>query len=742
MARNRFFLFSNRSVGDRRGQVAIFIALIFQILFLFFAMIVNVGLLVHHKINLQNSVDLAAYYGAMKQSEVMNAIGHVNYQIRQSFKLLTWRYRILGVAGVWETDNGKAVHPVQKSGRSPGNRGGSILGYDDEVLNGWDPSLNQYYEAPAFCLAFKPMKEVPIGENTCRAPVGQLIPKLVAPPIIAGFIGAATTAAQVTQISNWAQQGRCEFAGPYNYVALARFVVGFNMDQGERKLLIYKLANGLSQSTEDFLDIEGEKASEGIRKTLENNLSAANKASLGSSGLKIYNSLAHSACGETSDSSAARPPKWMSEVMIFPRSSYKMCHYSGSGSDFQPANIEEDPITLVGTGNIPPALTGPIQYLRDYVIPPASGSNSYLRPSLGVEKNPWCMAYVGVRAETEPEIPFSLGKIKLKAVAFAKPFGGKIGPWYGKVWPRSAEESQGNGSNSRIDPLTPSRCALGNYNNCTVQGQDSVTTVNYSRFPGDPIGLKSRRVQAQYGKSIYDMGEPSFEIWKDIERRTNDRGNEWDILAWDGSGGANTKMRQLEISAIVPDLFDLTYYSIDPDFYNNYYKDRIEKYLQKNPLSSGQGQYTVRMDLGSRSTGSNGGKPLAAFNIKDQMKVAGSIFNTTPDGFGIDFNMKLPYMLADRGSAGKDTFFGRLLTSWIPPRQIDTYDFKPEERFGQCLTPANDNSPTPGSCEKGGRTGYSVKIVSSDYLLDSHELGGVGGATDKIKNPPPPEFYR
>ncbi|HEX4922761.1 MAG TPA: pilus assembly protein TadG-related protein, partial [Bdellovibrionales bacterium] len=47
-------------VSNRRGQMALFVALLFQILFVFFAMVVNVGLLVHDKINLQNSVDLGA----------------------------------------------------------------------------------------------------------------------------------------------------------------------------------------------------------------------------------------------------------------------------------------------------------------------------------------------------------------------------------------------------------------------------------------------------------------------------------------------------------------------------------------------------------------------------------------------------------------------------------------------------------------------------------------------------------
>ena len=69
--------FRNAKKGER-GQVALFIALIFQVLFIFFAMVINIGLLVHHKINLQNSVDLAAYYGAMKQAEMMNVVAHMS----------------------------------------------------------------------------------------------------------------------------------------------------------------------------------------------------------------------------------------------------------------------------------------------------------------------------------------------------------------------------------------------------------------------------------------------------------------------------------------------------------------------------------------------------------------------------------------------------------------------------------------------------------------------------------------
>src|SRR5437764_657897 len=84
---------------NESGQMTIFIALIFQVLFVFFAMVINISLLVHDKINLQNSVDLGAYYAAERQAEILNEIAHINYQIRQDYKLLTWRYRVLGTLG-------------------------------------------------------------------------------------------------------------------------------------------------------------------------------------------------------------------------------------------------------------------------------------------------------------------------------------------------------------------------------------------------------------------------------------------------------------------------------------------------------------------------------------------------------------------------------------------------------------------------------------------------------------------
>lgn len=714
---------------DRRGQVAIFIALIFQLLFLFFAMVVNVGLLVHHKINLQNSVDLAAYYGAMKQAEVMNTISHTNYQIRQSYKLLTWRYRVLGVAGVMPDVEPVGGHPVSKDGINPnsGVRGGRISQNDEDTHPDQPAALRDYYERPAFCVAFRPFDEVPDNENTCRAPLGQTIEALRDPGIVAGFLGAAHTAREVTRLANQSMQMRCEFVGPYNYVILGRFIVAFNIDQGDRKILIYKMANQLSSKTDDFIDIEGESAKDGIKKTLDNNLTFANKEAI--TNFEVFNSLASGPCAESpASTSTPSPPGWLSEISIFPRASYKMCRYSG-GSRLEQANIEVRPSQTSTPAPTEGNFRGLIDYLQQYIALATPGSP--YRPSLGVEKNPWCMAYVGVRAETEPSIPFALGKIKMRAVAFAKPFGGRIGPWYGKTWNPSSKESSGYGSEQRIDPRTPPRCPMGNLENCSVQGQDAVTTLNYSRFPGDRVGLASRAVHAQYGKSIYDLGRPSFEAWTGIEVGPESRGGETDILAW-SDRDPDKKMRDLEISAVVPDIFDLTYYSIDPDFYNAYYVGRLEKYLQKHPIGGG---FRLRHDLGSRLSGFTleGGRPSLAFNIKDQLDVAEKIRGISSDGYGIDWGNKLMYALV--GSKQ----FGNLLTGWISTPDLSKYEFD-TNRFGRCLEEADKDAPVPGGCRQGGRTGYSVKLISSDYLNETHRLGGEGSASAKILNPPDADF--
>ena len=258
-----------QNASNRKGQVALFIALAFQILFVFFAMIINVGLLVHHKINLQNSVDLAAYYGAAKQAENMNAIAHMNYQIRQSWKLLAWRYRMLGTAGDFK------AHPYQKENLGNGTR----LNVNSWAVEGFHPTGDAKYIAwqktPAFCIAYTPFKggnSVP-GENTCKdVSVNGFVPLWKAPPVIAGFQGFSHTIRAQSENLRINATNRCKIMGSLNYVMLGKFIVAFNMDQRDRMEMIAALSRGTSAAKDEFFDIDGNSVKEGVKKTLLNNL--------------------------------------------------------------------------------------------------------------------------------------------------------------------------------------------------------------------------------------------------------------------------------------------------------------------------------------------------------------------------------------------------------------------------------------------------------------------------------------
>lgn len=64
--------------------------------FLFLAFVLNTGMLVNAKINLQNAADLAAYAGAAVQARQLNDIGFLNYEMRRTYKKFLYRYYVIG----------------------------------------------------------------------------------------------------------------------------------------------------------------------------------------------------------------------------------------------------------------------------------------------------------------------------------------------------------------------------------------------------------------------------------------------------------------------------------------------------------------------------------------------------------------------------------------------------------------------------------------------------------------------
>lgn len=78
------------------GQLSIFFAITLVLLMTITAFIINVGLYVKAKINLQNAVDAAAWSGAAVQARQLTDIGYMNWEMRNVYKEWMFKYYVLG----------------------------------------------------------------------------------------------------------------------------------------------------------------------------------------------------------------------------------------------------------------------------------------------------------------------------------------------------------------------------------------------------------------------------------------------------------------------------------------------------------------------------------------------------------------------------------------------------------------------------------------------------------------------
>lgn len=656
-------------VSNERGQAAIFVALMFNVLFVFFAMAINVALVVHDKINLQNSVDLAAYYAAAKQAELLNVIAHENYAIRQSYKLLSWRYRNLGTMGLYK----KAKHPMYTGELS-----------DTVFLPAAKPSL---------CIMYKPTWDnVPKGENLCNEE-NLKIPALPEVKVIAGFLGINHGIAALSRQLRRQFDDQCDGLAAMNWWFGMSILHAFRVDQRNRKGMIYALAQLISGGQNgDFMDLDGNSVAMGAKETFLKNLTYANRQSYesGNGSFEMLNSL-----------EGIDPRQWLVQIEIVPTLIYTDVDQSG-GCNAVPTEINSLPrrpdsrkilITDFSAGDLMAWAGASLIKDPEYQF------------SIGVEKNPWFMAYVGVKASTYPRqifFPFGDG-VQMGARGFAKPFGGRIGPWYQDRWEKGAANSSGN----LVDPLMAPRAVAGGL---LTSANDPRRLPNYSRFPGDQLGMSSKLAL----NSVVGLRglTANFNYYKNIKVDMSDGGMN-DVLAANPGGSSSVpQIRKLEIAAIAPDLFDATYYSVEPNFVGNYFgKLRTNRSSFRIPTS-----IPVRSDLGHIGN-------ISEYSVQMQMDLARSDSLQRSEAY---------YFLREKA---------HLLTGWLPGP--GTYNYGVDAslgNFGRCAR--NDDGfrdKNPGSCVAGGgRTGYSVKLINRDALRSSgHQIGGNGVGASSILNPPP-----
>lgn len=738
-----------------KGQVSIFLVFLFQVLFVFFAMIINVGLLVYYKINLQNSVDLAAYYAAMKQAEMLNTIGHINYQIRQSWKLLAYRTTLLGTLGpdshparplVLNTDNFKPAPPE--------------IPYADEK---GEPKM------PVFCITISEIYASALGltsgvindkDNQCKSDIAHNLSGFKIPEVIWTLPGFNE------QIREGAIALQDKFLGEFagggfrNYNTLASFIIMFRADSMNRRKVMAVLANTMSKSPNDFSDIEGHSVAEGARKVLLKNLADQNSAT---ASLQLYNPMADTNCGGANPDVEALPG-WLKEVEVAALFAYMDSKINQDVFD-GPGKAQQG-IHLIGFGdsslpsevhNAGQAALEAFQQLNVLLTQAGLPQHSAGRwtTAVGVEKNPWCMPYIGIKATSTPKLPFMPARFspQLQARTFAKPFGSKIGPWYGRSWPDRNTNSTSDKNNDLItDKRLPPRLYEGMGAPPSMGPKDQIRFfANYSRFVGDKLGLLSQAARWAYGK-FYWAPRPNNPYWTSMwkgplmeafEKNKNDNSPFFmgplsgDILAdayqpkyftQDTAQAIKfaREMRASELAAIAPDLFDITYYPIETRF-NQYLLPNLERFIQV--YNSKRPNLMVRGDLGWRAQTYPGEPGLADVSANVEMQI---------EQFkGSAFYQKTPNQIFQTIATPDQT-----LTSWAERSIIDYDPSLASDKLGKCTAriPASEILWSPGGCNKGGRTGYSVKVVSKKFLTNSIPDIGGQGVSGTILNPPPADF--
>lgn len=814
--KNTLFTLSRR---HQKGQVAIFVALIFQVVFIFFAILINIGLLVHHKINLQQSTDLAAYYGAMKQSELMNAIAHVNFQMRQAWKLLTWRYRIAGSFAFQPSRRGgvpQIVFPL-----SLDFNGSVPTAFTGAAAEAKCPSGVNILDVPFFCGGHSGFQGWPTSnENNCQIDCGHIAnsPSFInAIPLTGGYDNPYTggVAGAVNAALNQANAtiaDLCNDLGPSGFASVAKFIIAYSAEVQKKKKLIQMLGANLSAGVTESRDMNGGLILDGASRTFDNNLTEANLT--GKISFTTVNGLTQSgsACpfqGNASDGEDTRG-QFLTEIK-FDGIQFFIHQCTGSANttkNFVPVSIFDSAaspaMSQITSTLFPGSMSSPADRTN---LTNAITSTEYI---IGYEKNPWCQVYYAAKAQVEPKIPFlPLSKVRLSAVSVAKPFGGTVGPRYNALWPFGNSMSNGGG---KVDATLPERKFSGIPPGPPLVQYQAIIP-NYANFVGDTKGLKDPFVAGAYedillhrqmqvnipGLSISQNKEPAggmangssglqaattwpaFSNWFGlVDPSTTNPDYDYIAKAAQVIGAnRNSFMRDLEISVIAPNQFDLTYYSIDPDFYNNYYL-KIRggtagavtypgSYNRLIAAANGSGPTLAEInpDYGYNATMENSGAIARNYSVRHQIAVASLILKETPQraaGAG-RLNRDIFNFIPNKASSVLTGWTFQDFSHYVDSTGTNFPNLGPDPQntmtFAKCRdegwnnttdtsvensfdTPVSDGlPPTPGNCVWGGRTGYSVKLISPSLIRTGappQPYGGPG-VSGTILNPIDENFF-
>lgn len=138
--------------SPEQGQISIFFASSLIVLISIIAFVINIGLFVKAKINLQNATDAGAYAGAAVQARMLNRIGYLNWEMRNVYKEWMFKYYVLGNLNIVDVENTL----------TPGATG--LMSYTMQNDPNLDPNTGaDVYNFPSVCIHYAGVRT-----NVCR----------------------------------------------------------------------------------------------------------------------------------------------------------------------------------------------------------------------------------------------------------------------------------------------------------------------------------------------------------------------------------------------------------------------------------------------------------------------------------------------------------------------------------------------------------------------------------------------
>ena len=424
---------------SEKGQASVMIGMMMLTFILFFAFVVNTGMLVNAKINLQNAADLAAYSGASQQARLLNEISYLNYEMRRAYKKFLFRYYVLG-------------NMSQISFPSGGGSGGAVWSPDGNAANS--------YQVPSVCMIFNSK------DNYCQV---SKLAKIAIPPSNPLDAINTTLVAQLKKLDE-IRRSNCQTIGKTNTLLL--FLWLYNADPTLQQLsaslqgvsstgagdapkvidVIRGLASGLGLLPRELL----------LRqriKTLTEYVNAAPLKGLTKDVVEGYRTGSDpmakersvnaflSAYNTLSDNIFSDDTIQLDELMPAGNAGARLLTLKDIKADFDTYAVDFSSASGTLDGTTAADCNSMLVPVRPAPVP------------VGVYKDPTVLTYYAVRLRAKAKIMFSpFGDVDLKAYAAARPFGSRIGP----VLDGSAFTVEGtprqpdaqNVSNSVADALT------------------------------------------------------------------------------------------------------------------------------------------------------------------------------------------------------------------------------------------------------------------------------------------------